>query len=275
MAVVGQTRPLSPGVRAPNLRTPLFIFGVALALVAFLVMFAFGILFVGRSAPTGAVPVVVAKQTIDARTPITPDMLALTSLPAAAVPPNTYLHIADLKGSSALVTINKGQAISSNLVSAVPDALVTLPVYLPIPDGLTAVTLPTNEQQGVAGYINVGDYIDISAQVNTNEFTPVRPRNVTVTVFTNVYVVKVGPAPSIQGQTKAQGVTSSITVLMSPCDFNYMNWLLTNGTLKYTLTSYKNYPKNLPTADDSCTAAATTTPVGPSAVDSRWHFTNG
>src|SRR3954468_693796 len=105
MASIGQSRPLV--ATNPNMRTPLFIFGVALALVAFLVMFAFGIVFVSRTQPTGSVPVVVAKANIDAREPITPDMLTLSSLPASAVPANTFLHVADLKGSAAVVQIYK------------------------------------------------------------------------------------------------------------------------------------------------------------------------
>src|SRR5438477_9297934 len=120
MASIGQTRPL---VQQPNIRTPLFIFGVALALVAFLVMFAFGIVFVSRTQPTGSVPVVVAKANIDAREPITPDMLTLSSLPASAVPANTFLHIGDLKGSAAAVQIYKGTPISANLVVSDPGLL--------------------------------------------------------------------------------------------------------------------------------------------------------
>src|SRR5690348_8352286 len=123
MAVVGQTRPFGATPRATNLRTPLFVFGVALALVAFLVMFAFGIVFVGRSQPSGSVPVVVANRNIDARTPITADMLTLSSVPAAAVAPKTFLHVSDLNGTTAVVQIYKGQPISSNLVASDDGAL--------------------------------------------------------------------------------------------------------------------------------------------------------
>ena len=117
MATIGQSRPLTP----TSMRTPLFIFGVALALVAFLVMFAFGIVFVSRTQPTGTVPVVVAKSDIDARASIGPDDLTISSLPASAVPPNAILHISQLTGMWAVVQIYKGQAISANLVAANPD----------------------------------------------------------------------------------------------------------------------------------------------------------
>ena len=44
MAAIGQTRP----ARTTNIRTPLFILGVGLALLAFLVMFAFGMARLGH-----------------------------------------------------------------------------------------------------------------------------------------------------------------------------------------------------------------------------------
>ena len=177
------------------MRTPLFIFGVALALVAFLVMFAFGIVFVNRSLPTGTVPVVVAKANIDARTPITPDMLTLSSIPASAVPAHSYLHVADLKGMSAVVTIYKGVPISDNLVSSNPDQLTSgQSPYLPIPQGFVAITLPTGEQQGVAGYIAQTDEIQIVATAELSQFGGSSKRGTAaVTVYPNVYVLKVGP----------------------------------------------------------------------------------
>lgn len=269
MAVVGQTRPFGTAPRASNLRTPLFIFGVALALVAFLVMFAFGVVFVGRTQPTGSVPVVVANQTIDARTPISPDMLTLSSLPPSAVPPSTYLHIADVKGYAA-VAIYKGQPISSNLVSST-QTVIGPPQFLQIPKGYVAFTLPTSELQGAGGYVVQGDYVDVIATVNTAVFSLNRPRSVSRTVFTNVYVLRVGPQSALQAQGQSQGVTSSLTVLMSQCDANYMQWLLVNATVKYSLVSHDDYPPTNAPQVQTCPAED----VGPGAVDARWQFTNG
>jgi Flp pilus assembly protein CpaB len=274
MAVVGQSRPLPTGMKAPNLRTPLFIFGVALALVSFLVMFAFGIVFVGRSQATGSVPVVVAKEKIDARSPITPDMLTLSSLPATAVPPTTYLHASDLTGTSATVDILKGQPISSNLVTSNPDSLSPSQTFLPIPQGMVALTVPTNELQGVGGNIAVGDYISVAATVDTSEFLQKPARTVTVPVFDSLYVIRIGPASSLTVQAQKQGVSSSLTVVMSPCDAAYMDWLLVKATLKYELVSYHDYNKTPPTADPTCTAAVANKAITPGVVDKRWHYTS-
>jgi Flp pilus assembly protein CpaB len=276
MAVVGQARPLpQAGLNGmPNMRTPLFVFGVALALVAFLVMFAFGIVFVGRSQPSGSVPVVVANRNIDARTPITADMLTLSSVPAAAVPPKTYLHLSDLANMTAVVPIYKGQPISSNLVSSedsVIDATQAARI-LSIPAGYVAFTLATSEQQGVAGYIAQGDYINVVAELSSDVFSKYNPRPLARTVFTDLYVIKVGPQTPVTRQGQVQGLASSITVVMSACDTTYMEWLQVNATLKYALVSSADKPSSIPTS--SCPTLATAS-IGPAEVDARWHFMAG
>src|SRR3989442_10784674 len=80
MAAISQTRP----ARTTNVRTPLFILGVGLALLAFLVMFAFGILFANRSQTGSQVRVGVAARDIDPPEPITPDLLTTAPIPSTA-----------------------------------------------------------------------------------------------------------------------------------------------------------------------------------------------
>jgi len=260
MAAIGQTRPRV----TPNIRTPLFIFGVALALVAFLVMLAFGLLFANRAQVSTPVRVVVAARDIDAREPLTADMLTTTSLPSTA----------DVTGTSALVQIYKGQPITENIVASNPDQ-VTPSSYLPVPQGFVAITIPTSEQQGVAGFIAQGDFIDVIATVNTQLFSPASPRQVTRTVFTSVYVIRVGPQSVVPRQGQAQGLTSSITVLMTLCDAQYMDWLALNGTLKYALLSYHDYAKGQPAADASCPSTVAPGLIGPAQVQARYDFLKG
>ena len=269
MAAIGQAR----GATQPNVRTPLFVFGIALALVAFLVMFAFGVVFIGRSTPTGQIQVVVASKDIDARTPMTPDLLTTASLPSSAVSVNTFLHVDQLSGMTALVTIYKGEPISKNLVAANPD-FVTQQSFLKIPAGYVAITLPTNELQGVGGYIGQDDYIDIIATIDLSQFAANRTHQVTRTVFTYVHVIEVGPQTPVAKTGSTQGVVSSITVVMTQCDAQYMNWLMTNATLRYTLVSYHDYKQPV-TTDSSCPSSTAPPPVGPSEVNTRWDFLRG
>jgi Flp pilus assembly protein CpaB len=272
MAAIGQARPTPT---ANRVRTPIFVLGVALALGAFLLMFIFGLIFAGRVQTGGTTEVVVAKQQIDPRTPITADMLTLSPIANSAVPPQAFLRVADLTTYFAVVTIYKGEPITANIVSANPDLInpSSSTSYLPIPAGYTALTIPTGEQQGVAGYIAQGDEIDVIATVNTAQFSPTSPRVVTLPVFKYLYVIRVGPQSVVPRQGLPQGVSSSLTVMLTICDAAYMDWLLTNATLKYALVAYKDY-QALPTGPDSnCPSTAAPALIGPSEVEARWNFT--
>lgn len=271
MAAIGQTRPAPPATRV---RTPIFVLGIALALGAFLLMFTFGLIFAGRIQTGGTTQVVVANKSIDPRTPITADMLTVSAIPNSAVPPRAFLHVADLTGYFAVVPIYQGEPITGNIVSANPDLInpSSGTAYLPIPQGYVAMTIPTSEQQGVAGFIAQGDYIDVYATVNTGQFAAASPKTVVMPVFTNLYVIRVGPQTVVPRQGQPQGVSSSLTVLLTRCDAPYLDWLLINATIKYALPSYKDYRPAPTGPDPSCPATSSPALIGPAEVQARWNF---
>jgi len=90
-------------------------------------------------------------------------------------------------------------------------------------------------------------------------------------VFNNLDIVRVGPVAS----QSATGVSSSLTLLMTGCDAEYLFWLLNNATLKYTLESFKDYAAAPSQPDPSCPSVTSAGGVGPREVDKRWHFTAG
>lgn len=278
MAVVGQIRPRP----APQgVRTPLFLVGVGLALFAFVAMFAFGIIFARSAQGSQEVGVVVAGEDIQPRQPITPDMLQFSSVAASALPPHAFTKITQLTGFAALVTIYKNQVLTANLVSSNPDELAAIGTssYLPIPQGWVALTLPSSEQQEVAGYIAPGDYIDVIATVNLQLFalnrngsvSPLNQGQVTRTVFSDVKVIRVGPISAAPKEGQPQGVASSITVVMTQCDARYMAWLILNASLKYDLRSVSDYATDTPSPqDDTCPSV-----IGVKQIDARWEFSKG
>ena len=271
MAAITQPRPSTPAVR-----TPVFIVGVGLALLAFLLMLAFGAIFASRGAVgAGQVRVVVAAVDIDQRQPITPQELTYATV-ASNSAVRAITRTSDLDGYSALVNIYKGQVITSNVVSSNPDLLAgPQSAYLPIPEGYVAMALPTNEQQGVEGYIAQGDYMNVIVTLNTSVITPVNPRSVTRTVFTNVKVIRVGPDSNAPRQSGvAQGISSGITVLMSLCDAQYMEWFLKNTTeIKYVLLAYPDYATGPSGGGTACPSTTKPAAIGPAAVDEQWGFT--
>jgi Flp pilus assembly protein CpaB len=280
MAAIGQLRTVPNPPTPPSssgLRTPLFLLGVGLALFAFIAMIAFGIVF-ARSASTGrSISVVVAAQDIQAREPILPDMVMVSSLPETAVPPHSFTRATDLAGYAAVVPIYKGQVLSANIVSSNPDDLTGQTAeFLPIPTGDVAVTIPTSELQGVAGYPAPGDYMKITATINTVVFNPHDPfpRSVSAQVFSDMYILRVGP-PLVGKQGQAQGVVGSVTILMTPCDSIFLAWLIQNASLRYELVSYKDYATSNVASDPECPHALAFGVVGPAEVDARWKFTKG
>ena len=245
------------------------VVGTALAVVAFLAAAALAsIPYIFPASPLGT-KVVVAKNNIPARTRITAADLALSAV--TPVPPDSFLSMSAVVGKGARVDIIAGQPVTSNLIAEAPDLVSSTDVtYLPIPAGYVAVAIPTSEQAGVAGYVQVGDRISILASANTQLFSGGPSVSSVRTVFRDLLVLRVGPVATAQGGA----VSTSLTVLMTACDSEYMFWLLNNAVLKYELESYKDYGA-IPTGPDpGCDSVAAARGVGPVEVNKRWGFTN-
>src|SRR5260370_31208042 len=174
-------------------------------------------------------------------------MLGLGQRRASSLPPHAFVRLEDLSGYSAVVPIYKGQAITANIVATDPDQIQGgINAYLPIPQGYVAMTLPSGEQQGVAGYVTPGDYINIIATVNPGIFHTTHPHMATRTVFSNLHVIRVGPPSTRPKEGQAVRVSTSVTVILTECDPQYLNWLPSNVTLKYLPPSYNAYHLNPP-----------------------------
>lgn len=218
---------------------------------------------------TGGARVVVARNSIAARTKIQASDLMLSTINPA--PPESFADVNAVAGKGARVDIPAGAPVTANLVAA-GDLLSSSDVaFLPIPSGYVAVTVPTGEQVGVAGYPQVGDRITVLATLNTSVFGASTAAQVVRTVFTNLDIVRVGPVSS-QAST---GIASSLTVLATGCDAEYLFWLLNNATLKYTLESFRDYTAAPNQPDPACPTLSSAGGVGPKEVDKRWHFSTG
>ncbi|HEX2647510.1 MAG TPA: Flp pilus assembly protein CpaB [Candidatus Dormibacteraeota bacterium] len=243
---------------------------------AVLAVLAFGAAALIASLPllnstTGGTKVVVAGHDIKARTVIQASDLALLAI--NPTPPGAFVAIKDVSGKAAKVDIPANEPITANVVAQSTDLLSGSDLqYLPIPNGWVGVTIPTSEQVGVGGYVQPSDRISILASINTSVFGQSPGVGSVRTVFRDIEVLRVGPSG---GSASGGSVTSSLTVLMTSCDSEFLFWLLTNATLKYELESYKDY-QALPTEpSDACPKLTSATGVGPLEVDKRWHFTAG
>jgi len=129
--------PLPPASRQARIRTPLFLLGVAMALLAFIAMFAFGILFANRGLSGGQVTTVVAAQDIQAREPITASMLTVAHIPQAQLSPHAIVNLSDLDGATALGAALRKARETGPALFVLPtayDAGEAIPPYSERPD---------------------------------------------------------------------------------------------------------------------------------------------
>jgi pilus assembly protein CpaB len=256
-----------PGIGRPRRGRIYIVVGAILAVLAFGTAAAVASLPLLSSSPSGT-KVVVAKNAIAARTRIQLSDLELKVI--TPKPPESFTDIATVAGKGARVDIPGGSPVTANLITQSPDQLGTSDVtFLPIPTGYVGYTIPTSEQVGVAGYVQVGDRITVLATVNTSVFGPGPSSQVVRTVYKDLIVIRVGPATGTQAGASGQ-LTSSLTVLVTTCDAEYIFWLLNNASLKYELESFTDYGPT-PTARD--TSCQTPGGVGPLEVNKKWHFT--
>jgi Flp pilus assembly protein CpaB len=230
-------------MRSLTTRRPFTILGIVLAL---LVITAF--VLVALNASTGSVGptanVVVATKDLPPRIPIDAGSLVIKNVPTSGLPNLWFAKIDDVKGMIPLVTIATGQAITSNLVAKPGQALSAQSAYLPIPSGYVGLTIPTSEQQGVAGNIQPDDYISVIATVTSGAKVAAK------TVFTNLHVIRVGMDAG--GGSSAPSNATSLTVVVTECQAEYITWFLTYASLKYTLESYQDYLQGAPAKDPTC-----------------------
>ena len=247
-----------------------------LAVAAFLGVALLG-LIVTQQNNAGSKTVYVAAQDIPARTNITSAMIKTQSVPTNAVEPNVVTNSGEAVGQAAAVNITAGQQLTTNVLfngSSLTQPAVS--AYLPIPKGWVAKAISTGELQGVAGYIQPGDYINVIVAVNQSVFnTPAHPTNksanISKTVFSGVRVIEVGPAAAGKASSST-GVTSSLTIILTECDAEYWDWLQNNTKVTYTILSYKDYGP-APSQPVAACPPTTSTGVGPDQVDARFHFT--
>jgi Flp pilus assembly protein CpaB len=218
----------------------------------------------------GNVPVVVAAHDLPIRVPVLPADLTVVQYHSADVPPGSFSSVSQIKDVVAGITIAKGQPVTGNLLLTSADAVIgPQTAYLPIPTGFVALTIPTSEQAGVAGYPQVGDYLSLVAIIAGKTSTNIR------TIYTNVPVIRIGAAPpptasGTAGVPQTGGLSTSLTIVVTQCQAEYIAWFLANGTLRYTLESYHDYRPQDVSADPACPDANSAKGVTHAEVAARW-----
>lgn len=172
--------------------------------------------------------IVVAANTIPANTKVTAEMVTLKSIPTELVHPEAITSADKIIGGISKTEIVKDEQILSNKV--VIDAKQATLAYR-VPQNMRAISIPDNEVSGVAGFINVGDKIDILVTYDKKDINPV---STTYTQLQNIEVVAVGSA-KLSADDKQKAIPTSITVLVKPAQAEVLAYAISNGTLFLTL----------------------------------------
>jgi len=288
--------PATPSRPRPGGGRLFIIVGLLVALLG-----AGGLFFVstllGSHGPGGGGPtiqVVTAATNIPLRHQLVASDLQLTAVSGTNV--NVFQKITDAETLITQIAITKGEIITADMLVKDPGLVTGAAVqYLPLPPGYVAMAIPTGEQQGVAGNIAVGDYITMVASANVSIFASTTssapigpPKFVVKTIFTNIHVIRLGPAvqpaPAANGATsggaqaptgQTVGVTSSLTIAVTQCQAEYLLWFRSNTTLTYTLESFNDYLKVVPTAASlNCGDITATKGVTNKSIDDIFHFSS-
>ena len=269
--------PGPPRPRAASGGRIFIIIGAFLAVVAFGAVVLLANFSGGRvSGPGGPTTrVIYAAKDIPLRTQIlTTDQLVVKEVVASDVPPGAFTLSASLNQDKLLgealklvqndiaeVTISKDQPLLANVLAKSADNILgAQAAFLPIPSGFVALTIPTGEQVGVAGYPHEGDYISIIATLGSQK------KAAAAIVFADLKIIRVGPAnlstTPATGSTatpapataQTSGVPSTLTVIATPCQANFLRWFLLNAAVTYVLESYQDYKKAQAPADAACSS---------------------
>lgn len=167
--------------------------------------------------------VVVATVNIEANVAITSDMVEIKELPVSGVHIKSIKNINDVVGQITSEKIIAGeQIIKDRLALGQTDTSISFT----IPENMRAIAIPVNETTGVAGYISVGDKIDIMIE------DVIAGKNITTTKLQNIVVLQKGqnPADNFELQGLNKGLTASLTILVTPSQAEVIGYALNIGS---------------------------------------------
>ena len=102
----------------------------------------------------------------------------------------------------------------------------------------------------------------------------------TRTIFTNIHVIRTGVANQALAAVQPgklptaaagnAGISSSLTVVVTQCQSEFINWFIANGSIKYTLESYKDYTPKDVAVDPGCPSVEAAGGVSINQVIQKW-----
>ncbi|KNZ41638.1 Flp pilus assembly protein CpaB [Acetobacterium bakii] len=182
------------------------------------------------------VSIVVALEKIPKSTIIQPNMITVKQFPAEALHELATGNPEDIIGRITLESIEANEPIlSTRLIDSSQD---NNGLSFSIPQDYRAITIQTDEVSGVAGYINIGDRVDILAVILSGTAV------VSQTVEEYLEVVQV----SANNSDDAEGQGTAVTVLVPDHDVLKVTYALSEGKYRLALRSVVDSAIDNPTS---------------------------
>jgi pilus assembly protein CpaB len=171
---------------------------------------------VDKTASTGMVEVVAAKDKIEKNETITKEKLTIVQVPEKSVLPQSLKNINDVEGKIATSVIEKGETIlSHHLVSKKEEGVY---VSRKVSDGFRAVTVGVDINQSVSNLIEPEDEVDVILTMVTKDKEN-QPLPNSVVLLQKAKVLAVGRKMVTPENTKEPYVEySSVTLELKPED---------------------------------------------------------
>lgn len=167
--------------------------------------------------------VVVAITNIEANVKITAEMIEIKEVPSSTIHINAIRNTTDVIGQITSDKIISGEQIIKDRLAI---GQTSTSISYTIPENMRAMSIPVNETSGVAGYVTIGDKIDIIINDVING------KNIAVTKLQSVLVIQKGvnAADSVELQGANKGLTQSLTIIVTPSQAEVIGYALNIGS---------------------------------------------
>jgi pilus assembly protein CpaB len=178
--------------------------------------------------------VVVAKDSIQLGTKITPDMLTTASMPNGSKPEGAFDSIEKVAGRVAIANIGVREPVT-NLKLAIEGAAGGLPAV--IPDGYRAMTVKVDDVVGVSGFIMPGAFVDVVAVV-TQQDQNGGQNPISKVVLQNIKVLASGAKIDQPTDGREPNAVKAVTLQVLPDEAEKLALAATEGKLQLVMRNY-------------------------------------
>jgi len=207
-----------------NIMKKLILIALIVAVILGFGVYSFATALENRS-NVETVPIVVALEKIPKSTIIQPSMITVKQYPPEAVHELSTDNPEDLIGRITLAGIEANEPIlSTRLIDSTQD---NNSLSFSIPQDFRAITILTDEISGVAGYINIGDRVDLAAVMLSGGIVSSKM------IQEYMEVVEV----MVNNSDDAKGANTAITVLVPDQDVLKVTYALSEGKYRLALRS--------------------------------------